>query len=184
LTKTRIEDNSNDRGYFTIMPRIVRAMARTPYDLAFYETVKEIAGETGECYLDTGQIATLAKMSRGKAHACRKYWIGLGFMTGEIVKNPGYIHGVYHLRLTDIWPDNFVWTKEHLDIPSRLEHAESLSVHVVNRSPGELTVSPGERKYNSKNTSSASRKKTPRSEEKRYLEFPPDPRPEDIIVLR
>jgi len=152
MTEVRFEDSSNDKGYFTIMPRLVLAMSPTPYHFAFYEAVKEITGELGECYLGTEKIAKLAKMSKGQASSCRQYWIQMGFMTGEIVKAPGHRQAVYHLRLKDIWPHNMAWSIEHLSIDSRLEHATSLSVQGVNRSGGELDRSGGEPKKNKKKT--------------------------------
>ena len=71
----RVTDESNDRMYFIIKPRIIKAFSRNPYDLALWDTVKDVAGEGGECYLSTDDLAALSGMSSGKASDSRKYWI-------------------------------------------------------------------------------------------------------------
>lgn len=138
----RIKDESNDRKYFIITPRIVKAFSRNPYDLALWDTVKDIAGENGECFLNTSQLAALSGMSSGKASDSRKYWIELGFLKGEIRKDPGYPQPVWHITVPDLWQKNIEWCEKHPKINDRIAFMESL--HYVKPSPREEGLSPRE----------------------------------------
>ena len=116
----RVKDESNDRKYFIITPRIVKAYSRNPYDLALWDTIKDIAGEGGECYLNTEQLAILSGMSMGKASDSRKHWLEIGFLKGEVRKDPGYPQPVWHLTVPDLWQRNIRWCEEHPSIANRI----------------------------------------------------------------
>ena len=139
-------DRSRDAKYFTINPRIVKYYSRTPYDYALWDTVKEVAGDSSECFLSTDDLAILSGMSAGKVSECRKYWIDLGFLEGEIRRDAGYPQPVWHLTIPDLWSRNIKWAENHLSIQSRVEFKKSL--HEVKASPGEGGGSPGETKNN------------------------------------
>jgi hypothetical protein len=119
-------DKSRDAKYFTINPRIVKYYSRSPYDYALWDTVKEVAGDSSECYLSTEDLAALSGMSAGKVSECRKYWIELGFLDGEIRRDAGYPQPVWHLTIPDLWSKNIKWAENHLSIKSRIEFKKSL----------------------------------------------------------
>ena len=156
----RVIDNSNDRKYFIITPRIVKAFARNPYDLALWDTIKDISGENGECYLDTEQLAILSGMSMGKASDCRKYWIEIGFLEGRIRKDPGYPQPVWHLTVPDLWQKNIEWCEKHPKILDRVDFMRARkSLHLVKPSPGEKGLSPREERPTPHETKKIKRKK-------------------------
>lgn len=145
----KIHDESNDKKYFIITPRIVKAYSRNPYDLALWDTIKDIAGESGECYLNTEQLAILSGMSAGKASESRKYWIDLGFLKGEIRQDPGYPQPVWHITVPDLWKKNIEWCEANPKIQDRVNFMLSQkSLHVVKPSPDEERPSPHETKNN------------------------------------
>jgi hypothetical protein len=145
--EVRVKNESNDHKYFTITPRIVKAYARTPHDLALWETIKDIAGESGECYLNTEQLAVLGGMSTGQVSASRKYWIKIGFLKGEIKKDPGYSQAVWHITVPDLWQKNVEWCERHPKIQDRLKfRMEHKSLHRMKPSPSENKPSPSETK--------------------------------------
>ena len=142
-----VKDESNDRKYFIITPRIVKAFARNPYDLALWDTIKDIAGEGGECYLSTEQLAILSGMSAGKASDSRKHWVETGFLKGEVRKDPGYPQPVWHLTVPDLWQKNIQWCEEHPKIQDRIDFMiEQKSLHHMKPSPHEGGTSPHETK--------------------------------------
>jgi len=169
----RVKDESNDKRYFTITPRIVRAFSRTPHDLALWETVKEIAGEDGECFLNTNQLAALCGMSAGKVSDSRQYWIDINFLKGEIKKDEGYSQAVWHLTIPDIWQANIEWCEKHPKIADRIAFKLSnKSLHTVKPSPPEGKPSPHETK---KNLIKKNNKEVPATPDK-----PPKPKANDF----
>ncbi|MCL4560882.1 MAG: hypothetical protein M1281_09740 [Chloroflexi bacterium] len=121
----RIVDDSEDHLYFTIVPRYIWAVARDPYDFMLWSVIKDIAGEKGECFLSTPQLATLAMMSEGKVQDCRAYLIQKGVLTGEVRQDPGYPYPVWHLSIPNVWEKNLLWAKHHITINSRIEYKHS-----------------------------------------------------------
>jgi hypothetical protein len=143
----RVKDESNDHKYFTITPRIVKAYARNPHDLALWETIKDIAGESGECYLNTEQLAILGGMSTGQVSNSRKYWLKIGFLKGETRKDPGYSQSVWHLSVPDLWQKNIEWCEKHPKIEDRIAFRKAhRSLHRVKASRGEGKGSGSETK--------------------------------------
>ena len=141
----KVRDKSRDAKYFTINPRIVKYYSRTPYDYALWDTIKEVAGDSSECYLSTEDLAFLSGMSVGKVVDCRDYWISIGFLEGEVRRDPGYPQPVWHLSIPDLWSKNIAWAESHLSIKDRIEFKKSL--HVMKPSPGEGGYSPHEGGY-------------------------------------
>lgn len=147
----RVKDDSNDKKYFIIIPRIVKAYSRNPYDFALWDTIKDVAGESGECFLNTEQLAVLSGMSAGQVSSSRRYWLKLGFLKGEVKKDPGYSQAVWHLSIPDLWSKNIEWCEKHLKIADRLDFRKAhKSLHTVKASKkpshSEGKPSPGERK--------------------------------------
>jgi hypothetical protein len=162
-TKIKTIDESQDQRYFTITPRLVWALSRSPFDFTLWSTIKGIAGEAGECYLTTDDLAILSMMSTGQVSDSRKYWIRTGLLHGDFRKDPGYPQPVWHMRIPNIWKENIDWAekftglKERVEykrsqmddlrekrLQKRLEYQEKSSLHPVKPSPGEEGVTPGE----------------------------------------
>lgn len=147
--ETRIRDQSSDRKYFTITPRIVAAYARNSHDLSLWETIKDVAGESGECFLNTEQLAILAGISTGQVSESRRYWLKLGFLQGEIRKDEGFSQSVWHLSVPDIWAKNIEFCEKYPKIADRLVfRATHKSLHSVKASPSEGKPSLSETKKN------------------------------------
>jgi hypothetical protein len=106
-----------------------------------------IAGDSGECYLSTEDLATLAMMSAGKVSQCRKRLIKHGLLEGEIRRDPGYPQPVWHLSIPDLWERNLEWRQDiGDDLKKRIEFKDTQkkSLHVVKASPGEEGITPDE----------------------------------------
>lgn len=147
--KVTIDDQSQDSRYFTVTPRLIWALSRDPYDFIFWSVVKDIAGETGECFLSTEQLADLTMMSMGKLSGCRQYWLAQGVLSGALRRDAGYPQPVYHLKVNNIWKANVDWCETYASIQSRIDfkHTQSASLHQVKAaqtSLHEVKPSPGE----------------------------------------
>lgn len=129
-----IEDNSSDRKYFVMAPRVVWAFSRNSYDYIFWCVVKDIAGESGECYIGIRDLAKLAKMSKTQAGRARDWLLRAGLLEGEVRKDPGY-NAVWHLRVPDLWMWNVDWCKRHPTIAARLAFEISQSVPARDTTP-------------------------------------------------
>jgi hypothetical protein len=121
-----LKDESSDKDYFTITPRLVWALARDPYDLALWIVVKDVAGEKKQCTLSTPQLAALAMMSEGKVSQSRKYLIDQGLLYGEVKRDPGYPQPVWHLTVPNLWAKSLRWSESHLTIQARIDFKQEL----------------------------------------------------------
>ena len=147
MTGHQVKDESADRKYFILTPQLVWALSRDTYDYTLWSVIKMIAGEKGECYLSTDDLATLSMMSTGKVSQCRSYLRAQGLLEGKIRKDPGYPQPVWHLRIPDLWRANIEWRQAIGDaLRSRVEYKrlQGESLHLVKASPGEGGTSPGE----------------------------------------
>jgi len=142
----KITDASKDKKYFTIVPRLVWALSRSTYDLTLWSVIKDIAGEDGECILNTSQLAQLAMMSEGKVSDCRAYLIKSGLLNGRIIKDPDQKQPCWHLKIPDIWKKNIEWAQKYSKIKDRLQYKQDQkkSLHPMKASPGEDIHSPHE----------------------------------------
>ena len=142
----RLEDKSQDRKYFTLTPRVVEMLCDDVYELALWQVIKTIAGEKGECYIATQDLATLAMQSTGRASQSRKRLIKKGLLQGEIRRDPGYPQPVWHLVIPDLWERNLELIKKYPKIKDRITFKEQQkkSFHQVKPSPHEGPPSPGE----------------------------------------
>lgn len=154
--QTKVVDESQDQKYFTITPRLVWAFSRNPFDYTLWSTIKGIAGDAGECYLTTDDLALLAMMSTGQVSISRKYWMEVGFLFGDFRRDPGYPQPVWHMRIPNIWKQNVEWAEKYPGLKDRVEFKRSQiiqikqereakkSLHPVKPSPGDGGVLPGE----------------------------------------
>ncbi len=184
----KIKNESHDTRYFTITPRLVWALSRTPHDYTFWCVVKMIAGDNEECILGTDDLATMAMISKGGAHNSRDWLIKMGLLEGEVRQDPGY-QAVWHLRVPDIWKRSIEWAEAYIKLRDRvawkamqkkahkegqdLELIEAMlaglpGVHPLNaeeeRSPHEHPRSPHERErspHETKNIPKNNHKKNP-----------------------
>ena len=160
MADNRVDTDTTDRRYFTITPRLVTLLCNDVYELALWTVVKEVAGESGECYLSTPDLAALAMQSVGKASAARKSLIACGLLLGELRRDPGYPQPVWHLRIPDLWEDNIEMSMMYPKIADRVafkvaqrelscgEGSRELSPGERGLSPDEGGLSPGETKKN------------------------------------
>lgn len=111
---------SRDHIYFAITPRLVWALSRNPYDETLWRVVKDIAGDSGECYVGTEDLATLCMMSVGQVYDSRQHLLSVGLLAGEVRRDPGYQQPVWHLRIPDLWAKNTEWCLAHLSLKDRI----------------------------------------------------------------
>ena len=121
-----VSDESNDKKYFIIVPQIVLALCRTPYDYTLWSVVKMIAGEYGECILSTPDLAKLSMMSVGKVSDSRAYLLATGLLEGKRYREPAYTQSVWHLRIPDIWLKNIEWRQIYDALKDRVELKERM----------------------------------------------------------
>lgn len=146
MTQNKITDGRSDRKYFTITPRLIGLLCQDVYEYTLWCIIKEIAGEKGECYLGTEDLADLAMQSMGKVSQARRRLIEAGLLQGEIRRDPGFQQSVWHLRIPDLWPKNIKLAEELAAIKDRVEFKrQQKRLHQVKPSPGERAISPGER---------------------------------------
>jgi hypothetical protein len=120
-TGTVAKDESRDRIYYTITPRLVWALSEDPFDLALWMVVKDIAGENGSCILAREDLAALAMMSEGMVSKSRDRLISKKLLNGKLQRDPGYPQEVWHLTIPDFWEANVRWARMYPTIRSRVE---------------------------------------------------------------
>lgn len=118
---TKIERDSSDKKYFVITPRLVWALCDSPYEYTYWCTIKDIAGEAGECYLTRDDQSILSMMSAGKVSQCRASLMEKKLLLGELRQDPGYPQPVWHLRIPDVWQINIEWCLAHPSIADRID---------------------------------------------------------------
>lgn len=125
-SKFRVKDNSADQKYFAIVPRIVSATCRDPFELAVWVTIKEVAGESGECWLSTDNLAALSGMSVGKASQARAWLIYKRLLVGEQRQRDGTGQKIWHISIPDMWAENVKFAEAHPKIDDRIAYKQSL----------------------------------------------------------
>jgi hypothetical protein len=162
-----IVSENHDRKYFILTPRIVWGLCETPLECTLWNVRKDIAGESGECFLSTDDLAILAMMSTGAVSKYRKILIDKKLIIGDFRKDPGYPQPVWHLSVPDLWEQNIKFSKENILIKKRIEYKKSL--HLMKPSPGEGGVILGETKNKDK-----------KNKKEEYLSAPADDPPDEI----
>ena len=143
MSQQYIIDESGDRKYYVVTPQLVWALSRDPYDYTLWGVVKMIAGEEGECWVNTENLASLAMMSAGKVSQCRRYLIEVGLLRGARKKSEGSGQWVWHLRIPDLWQQNLEWRQEMgSNLQARIAYKNGLKrFHPVKPSPAEDKLS-------------------------------------------
>lgn len=142
MEKNKVRDRSGDKKYFTITPRIVWALSRSPYDYMLWNVIKDIAGDDGECILSTEDLATLSMMSAGKVTDCRKHLLKVGLLEGETQKSPEYQWPIWHLTIPDLWELNTKTAKSIPSLKNRIEFKKNQKFEsAINDSCGEGGIS-------------------------------------------
>ena len=139
-----ITEERKDRDYFIITPQLVWALTHDPYELTLWTVIKMIAGEDGQCYLSTPDLATLSMQSTGKCTQCRQRLFEAGLLYGKIQKDPGYNQGVWHLRIPDLWPDNLRWRTDNHSLADRILYKRQQLADLKSSSEVQDKRSPGE----------------------------------------
>jgi hypothetical protein len=135
----RVEHHDHDRKYFLITPQLVLAKCENPLQFTLWSVVRSIAGDTGECYLSTEDLAALSMMSVGSASAARARLVSLGLLAGSVRRDAGYTQPVWHLHIPDLWVENTEWAQAHPSLKDRVrqKEAQKVSLQEVKASPGE-----------------------------------------------
>jgi hypothetical protein len=134
----KVKNNSGDKKYFVITPRIVWALSRSPHDLALWLVIKDIAGEGGECEMTTEELAALAMMSTGKAHDSRQYLISVGLLHGELEKNLESANRRWTLVVPDLWESNIKISTKLVRLKDRVKYKKNQLIELKKaHSPGE-----------------------------------------------
>lgn len=142
MEKNKVRDRSGDKKYFTITPRIVWALSRSPYDYMLWNVVKDIAGDDGECIMSTEDLATLSMMSAGKVTDCRKHLLKVGLLEGETQKSPEYQWPIWHLTIPDLWELNTKTAKSIPSLKNRIEFKKNQKLEsTISDSCGECGIS-------------------------------------------
>ena len=151
MSGQRLSDDSGDKKYFVISPQIVWALCQDPYEYTLWSVVKMVAGDAGECFLTTGDLASLSMMSTGKVSTCRKRLLEIGLLKGSLHKDPNYPQPVWHLSIPDLWSQNVSWRAGLGDrLASRVGLKQTQKKLKKGRdtgkepSPGEKGLTPGE----------------------------------------
>ena len=118
MTNNKIQPTKNQ--YFITTPHLVWFLSRTPQDYTLWGVIKMVAGESGECFLSTADLAKAAMMSTGKVSDSRQYLIKSGLLAGELKRDLGYHNPVWHLSIPDIWEENIVWRKRNKSLLDRI----------------------------------------------------------------
>lgn len=132
----KVSDESRSRNYFNQVPQIVWALSRSPQDYTLWNVIYMVAGEDGECYLGTEDLAELAMMSVGKVSDCRQYLLAVGLLKGERKKVDNSQNMVWHLSIPDIWEENIRWRKTIDSLKDRVKFKRY--IHAALKKAGSL----------------------------------------------
>lgn len=106
MAENLVRDASSDKKYFTIIPNIVTELGLSPFAVALYVRLKRRAGEGGECWENTRNLAEGCKMSAGQVSKAKRELSQAGLIT--VTTEPGKHGGrPYHvITVNDIWARN------------------------------------------------------------------------------
>lgn len=134
-----IRDEAAPRGFYSQIPNIVDEMGLTPYAYRLYSHLRRRAGETGQCWENTENLAKACGMSAGKISEAKRELENVYPPLIRVSSKKKADGRIYHsITITDIWQIN-------------QDYFEKKPVHVVKgeaRSRGETYRSRGERKNN------------------------------------
>ena len=104
MTKIRIQDESGDKRYFTILPNYI-ANHSTANDQALYFQMKRYAGEDGKCFATEKTMMRKLRIGKRAYDKSLKYllskeWIEFVGLTG------GKTRPIKTYKIKDIWKEN------------------------------------------------------------------------------
>lgn len=108
--KNEIDNQSGDGKYFVMTPEIVLAKADV-FERSFWQTVKMICGDKGKCTAGLELLASLAKMSQGKASEVRQSCIDKGLLLGGPMDKDKKT-SPWKLVVPNFWKENIAWREE------------------------------------------------------------------------
>jgi hypothetical protein len=120
---TRVENKNTDMKNFLITPRIVLYVTRTSQQIALWNAIRDVAGESGVCYTTTENLALIAHMSIEKAIETRRELIDLHLIDGRLSTEHS-VRPMWHLTIPDLWKWNDEWNRKYPDWNTRIEYAE------------------------------------------------------------
>jgi hypothetical protein len=142
-SKQLIAAERSDHQYFVIVPHLVLALCRDPYEYTLWSVVKTLAGD-GECTLSARDLARLCGCGVGKVCLARDYLIECGLLLGEIRPDPDTNQATWRLAVPDLWPENNTWRatvghgrKPFIAAIERTRAAQRCSPDARGCSPGE-----------------------------------------------
>ncbi len=114
-----IRDRSGDPKYYVRYPRMVWAKAQNTSEITLWLVLKQIAGERGECWVSTNNLAKLAMMSVSMVQRSRKALLAAGVIEGRLIGKKG--NKVWYITIPNLWEENTRWAEAHLPIKDRAE---------------------------------------------------------------
>ena len=121
MSKQHLEDGSADKSYFILTPQLVWAKVESPFEYTLWDVVKMIAGEDGECWLSTRDLAIASMMSKSQVQRCRQSLIDKGLLIGSLHRDPGHDNAVWHLQIPDLWAENVEWRTANHSLKDRIQ---------------------------------------------------------------
>lgn len=112
--KIKIEDDSGDRKYFTIIPNYILNHS-TIWDREVYIQMKRIAGEEGTCWTSRNTLAKQCGISLDRLKKSLKYLLEHGwieYVGKKEVLTRGGIQEVNEYRVCNLWDRNNTFYKE------------------------------------------------------------------------
>jgi DNA-binding Lrp family transcriptional regulator len=107
--KFLLEDNSNDKLYFTILPNSIFDTNLSAIDIAVYSKMKRVAGETGECFMSQHKLASSLRISKNTLKESIKELLAQGLIYSEgskLITTKGGMQTVIAYKIRDIWAAN------------------------------------------------------------------------------
>lgn len=129
--KYSLEDNSNDRRYFTIIPNYILNHS-SAIDQALYLQMKRAAGETGTCFMTEETMCKKLKIGIKKFKKSLDYLLSHGWI--EFVgMTPGKTRPIKTYKVNDIWKLNTDFYNEK-EIPPKSTVSKNTSQKEINTS--------------------------------------------------
>lgn len=110
-----IENRSNDRKYFTIVPNYILNHSNA-IDKAIYIDMKRVAGENGLCFMTEETICKRNKIGKEQLHKSLKYLINNKWIE-YVGTTPSKTRPIKTYKILDIWKQNTDFYQEK-KIPS------------------------------------------------------------------
>lgn len=143
----KIIDSGDLRKYRAEIPNIIFVLGLTPFELTLYVYLKRVAGDGGVCFKANDTIAEETNMSAGmvskvKESLKRRHLLlkNKPLIVVEEEPNPRGGKPLHHIRLVNIWADNFAYFGQQASSQDEL----ASSPHERASSHGEVASSPHE----------------------------------------